>query len=425
MTNPDLIAALVAADRSSPRLAGWHAAIAAGWAFFMPLSRSIEAAFFGGLVVCAVLRFAAIRHAWWAALRTVPGACLTGWVGLVVIAGLLARDASDWTSVWPPRQFLIPLLLVPVLHRWRLLLATFAAGAVIAAGVCLVESIAVLARGDSLLAHQIRRGAFVLPIALIAAVAMLAVGGWPRRLAGAGCTISSLAALGTTTQRSMAVAAAAGLAFLAAMPKVWRSFRLTIAAALVGGAIIAASISHWSGAAAVRFQKLWASGGENSRVGLGRITLEESMHRPLIGHGLAAWRRAMEVARKECPSCHPELAILDRRTDLKYAHNTPIDLLFESGALGTLMLAFGAAWGAWRCLGRFASEPLAPVAGAMLLATFVGGQFDHLLARFIPAAITMMLATIMLLPRPDQTAFALAGLGVEDDWVDRTLGTRP
>lgn len=424
MTNPDLLAALAAADRRSPGLAGWHAAIAAGWAFFVPVSRSIEAGFFVALIVFAVLRFTAIRPAWWAALRTVPGACMAAWVGVVVIAGLLARDASDWGNLWPPRQFAIPLLIVPVLHRWRLLIAALSAGAIVGSGVCLVESLGVLARGDSLLDRQSRRGAFVLPIAMIAAVAMLAGRGWPRRLVGGGSTLVALAAIGTTTQRSMLVAATAGLAIFAAMPRVSRSFRATIAGVLVGGAILTASISHWSGAAAVKFETLWATDGEDSRVGLWRTTLEESLDRPLIGRGLAAWRPAMEAAREACPSCHPELAILDRRADLNYAHNTPIDVFFESGALGILMLAVGAAWGSRRWFGRLASEPLAPVAMTMLLATFVGGQFDHLLPRFIPAATTLLLVTCTLLPRPDQSEFARAGLGAEDDWVDDLLGSR-
>jgi O-antigen ligase len=424
MNNPDLLSALAAADRRSPGLAGWHATAAAGWAFFVPLSRSIEAGFFVALIAFAVLRFSAIHRCWWAALRTVPGVCFVAWILLVVTAGLLRQEPWSWSSSWPTRQFLIPLLLVPVIHRWRLLLAALSAGAIAASGVCLIESIGVLARGESLLEHQSRRGAFVLPIALLASVATLAGCGWIRRLAGTGATLVSVAALGTTTQRSMLVAAAAGLAAFAAMPRVSLAFRAAIAGVLVGGAILAATVSQWSGAAAVRFETLWATDGEDSRVGLWQVTLEESLHRPLIGHGLSAWRPAMEAARDECPTCHPVLAILDRRADLNYAHNTVIDLLFESGLLGTAILAFGAAWGVRRWFGRIASEPLAPLAMAMLLATFVGGQFDHLLARFIPAAITLLLATCTLLPRPDEAEFSRNGLGAEDDWVDRLLGTR-
>ena len=71
---------------------------------------------------------------------------------------------------------------------------------------------------------------------------------------------------------------------------------------------------------------------------------------------------------------------------------------------------------------RASLEPTAPLALSFLFATFVGGQFDHALSRSIPAAITMLLFTILLIPRPDQQQFDRAGLGVEDDWVDRAIG---
>ena len=131
----------------------------------------------------------------------------------------------------------------------------------------------------------------------------------------------------------------------------------------------------------------------------------------------------MEAARAACPDCHPVVGdLLDRRRDLVYSHNLEVDLLFESGTIGLGLLALGAAWGIATAFRRASIEPVAPLALSFLFATFVGGQFDHALSRSIPAAITMLLFTVILIPRPDQHDFAANGLGVEDDWVDRAFG---
>lgn len=423
MTHPDLLASLVAAERRNPSLAALHATVAAGWAFFVPLSRSVEAAFFIALIAVTVLRLGVAPRCWRSAVCTVPGACLVGWLGLVVVAGLLTHAPGEWASAIPSRQFLVPLLLIPVVHRWRLLIAAMAIGAIVASAVSLVESSAVILRGESLLDHQFRRGSFVLPIALLASIAMLAGPGLLRRAIGAASSLLALASLGTTTQRSMLVAAAGGLAALAAMPRASKRFRLGIVAAMAIGLLAIAAVSHWSGAAAARFEALWASGGQTSRIDLWKATFEQIREQPWIGHGLRSWRSTMEAARAECPDCHPVVGdLLDRRRDLVYSHNLEVDLLFESGTIGLGLLALGAAWGIATAFRRASIEPVAPLALSFLLATFVGGQFDHALSRSIPAAITMLLFTVILIPRPDQHDFAANGLGVEDDWVDRAFG---
>ncbi len=422
MTHPDLLESLVVAERRNPGLAAWHAAIAAGWAFFVPLSRSVEAAFFIALIAVTVLRLGVARRCWWVAMCTVPGLCLVAWVVLVVAAGLATHGLADAAASIPSRQFIVPLLLIPVLHRWRLLIAALAIGAIAASVICLSESLAVLLRGDSLLEHQFRRGSFVLPIALLASVAMLGGRGLARRAIGAGSSLLAFGALATTTQRSMLVAAFGGLAALAAMPRASTRFRLAIIAAMATGLLAIAAVSHWSGAAAVRFESLWEGSGQESRVELWKVTLEQVREQPWFGHGLRAWRSAMEGVREACPSCHPSLAILDRRKDLVYSHNLEVDLLFESGAIGLGLLTLGAGWGIAAAFRRASIEPIAPLALSFLIATFVGGQFDHALSRSIPAAITMLLFTVLLIPRPDQTQFDCAALGVEDDWVDRAFG---
>lgn len=422
MAHPDLLASLVLAERRSPGLAAWHGAVAAGWAFFVPLSRSVEAAFFIALVGVSVLRLGSARRCSWAALCTVPGACLVAWLGLVIVSGLVTHGWDEWASAIPSRQFLVPLLLIPIVHRWRLLVAALALGAIAGSAVSLVESSAVLLRGESLLDHQFRRGSFVLPIALLAGVAMIAGRGLARRAIGVASSLLALGALGTTTQRSMLVAAAGGLAALAALPRASKRMRLAIIAAMAVGLLAIAAVSHWSGAAAARFEALWASSEQDSRVELWKITLGEVRAQPWIGHGLRAWRSTMESVREACPDCHPVLSLLDRRKDLVYSHNLEIDVLFESGAIGLGLLALGATWGVATACRRALHEPVASLGLAFLAATFVGGQFDHPLSRSIPTAIMMLLFTILLIPRPDQERFDLAGLGVEDDWVDRAFG---
>ncbi len=122
ISNPDLLAAIAAAERPDPTRSAIHALLAAAWCFFLVSSRSVEAALFVALILITILRFREIVPCWWAAIRTVPAAALVSWLVLVTIVTLAAGTTdSIWDSL-PRRQFLVPLFLIPVVHRWRLLL---------------------------------------------------------------------------------------------------------------------------------------------------------------------------------------------------------------------------------------------------------------------------------------------------------------
>lgn len=424
MTHPDLLAALVAAERRNPSLMAWHAAAAAGWCLCLGLSRSVEAVFFGVLLVLTGLSIRSIAPIWSAMLRTVPGACLVLWVAILVAVSMLRLPAEDWAAALPSRQFLIPALLAPAIPRWRLLLAAFAAGALLRAPLSLIDSFEAVRAGIPFSKADINSGAFLLAPLVVGGIAMLA--SRKARTIVAGAAIASLGAIAIalSSQRGMMASSAAGVfAFLAIR---WRHAKVLVASLAFGLAVAlavgAAGLVAWIGDRPIGEAAAELNVLSGSRLCMWEATLEMVRDRPLWGHGGGVWRTEVLALHRSDPDRWSCLAAVEQHREVRYSHNSAIDVLHQTGLVGLAigLVAIGCGLrAAWRRLGR---EPLMSAALAMLAATLVAAQFDHVLARGISCGVFMLLFTILLIPRPDQRDFAANGLGTEDDWVDRAIG---
>lgn len=424
MTNPDLLAALVSAERRNPSLMAWHAVAAAGWCLCLGLSRSLEAVFYGLLLVLTILSIRQVVPIWAAMLRTIPVACLLMLIAIPIAVSLLRLPLEEWAAAIPRRQFLIPWLLVPSIHRWRLLLAAFLIGALARAPLSLIDSFEAIRDGVAFSEADINSGAFLLAPLAVAGVAMLA--SRSTRSIAVGAAIASLGALAIalSSQRGMVVSAVAGaFAFLLIRFRrarvVASSLMLALVLAVAAGA---ASLVAWIGDRPIGEAVAELNVLSGSRLCMWEVTLELALDRPVFGHGSGVWRDevlAMHAADPERWAC---LGAVEQHREVRYAHNTAIDLLHQTGLTGLAigLIAIGAGLRhAWSRLGR---EPAMIAALSMLVATLVAAQFDHMLARGISCGVFMLLFTILLIPRPDQHDFAAGGLGTEDDWVDRAFG---
>ncbi len=420
--HPDLLAALVSADRRDPSLGAIHAGIAAAWCASLMFSRSAEGVLFGALVVAVVVRLPAMLPIWWAALRTWPAALLLAWLIIAVVAGLRGEPAGDLIAALPHRQFLVPLLVVPVVHRWRMLLAGLAIGATLCAVICAVEGLLLLADGARLDAVARPRGSFVVPIAAIAATAAL-IGGSSWRIKSVSMAVLLIAATAAATgsQRSILIGLLVGLLAIVTLgPWRWRR-RLVVLSAAVVIAALTVTASFWMhGAAAKRWNLDW-SDYSTSRVCLWQATLRSWSDRPWLGFGINRWPEVVLPLADTESERFPCLTWLRDREGLSYSHNLEIDVLFESGLIGLAVLTSATVVGlvaGWR---RRGSEPLAAISISIFFATFAAGQFDHPLHRGISCGLSMLLATILLLPRPTQRSMGEFGLGAEDDWLDHWI----
>lgn len=424
MTNPDLLAALVSAERRSPNLMAWHAVVAAGWCLCLGVSRSAEGVFFAALIVAAILGLRPFVPIWWATLRTVPASCLVLWMAIRLVVSLSQLPIEAWSAASPGRQFLIPWLLAPAIHRWRLLLAAFVAGSLLRAPLSLIDSYDAIRAGIPFSRADINSGAFLLAPLFVAGLAMLA--SRHARTIAAGATTASLGALAIalSSQRGMMVSAAVGAcAFLAIR---FRRSRLAVAGGAI--AVVAALAAGAAGFVAwVGDRPIEEVAGElnvlsGSRLCMWDATIQLSLERPLLGHGGGSWRRDALALLETAPERWSCLAAVEQHREVRYCHNTVLDVLHQTGLVGLSIGLAAVAWGlreAWR---RLDQEPIMGAALAMLAATLVAAQFDHMLARGISCGVFMLLFTVVLIPRPNQREFARSGLGVEDRWVDRAIG---
>lgn len=419
-----LLEALAATEEGDRRLAAVHALAAAGWCFFLVVSRSIEAGFFVALCVLSIWR---IKDSWRcgrALLATGPARCVAAWLVVVVAATLLANPPAEWTLAVPRRQFLVPILLVPVLHRWRLLLAGLVIGSGVNAAISLVESLVLVARGEDLIRAALERASFVAPLALVAGLAAVASRGVGPRLAGVALLVLSGGALATSSQRAILLAAAVGglvIMLLGLAGRGWRTWLVIGASsALLAAGVVGISLAL--GGAVGKGLGTGFNAWTGSRECMWRATIEVGLDRPWFGHGLGAWRETILSLQDAEPERFACLQAVADHAEVGYAHNLLIDLLFETGVVGVGLWLMALALGLRAAWSRLRREPMLPMALGMLAATIAAAQFDHALARGIPSALLLLLGLLVLVPRPDQDALASRGLGREDDWLDGWLG---
>jgi hypothetical protein len=218
--SPALLSAFRSADKGHPDLAAWHAAIAAAWCFALPLSRSIEGVLFAALLLVSMLRLRRTAPILGRALLDPVGLCILAWSILTIGITLAESGWLAYDTVLPGRQFLLPLMLLPIVHRWRLLIAAFTTGAAGAAIIAGVESGLLLLEGGRHRDAERPSAARSLPILAIAGLALLGVRSAAGRSAAVGLLALAACGLATFANRRNAVAVAVSAAMMLAL--LWR-----------------------------------------------------------------------------------------------------------------------------------------------------------------------------------------------------------
>jgi len=414
------------------RLGDLHLVFAVLWCIALPISRSAESILFVALLVVSVLRGRRLLGVYQEVVFTVPALAMVAWSVLVGVVAMSNGDLGDPTAQLPTRMLLLPLMLSPVVHRWRLLLLALACGAAVVTAGLVVENGMALARGGGGARHQTRpTDLWGLGLLIALGIALMSRSGVPRLLGSIVVTGVVLAASLGSQRAGMVGSAVGTISMVVLRGRGLVPFnRPKIAAGVILCGLVVAGASVWlswsSGAAASK--RLGAedlNAYSTGRLDLWETTLELSWQRPWCGHGPGAWRTAIATREPESTSTSRTRDLVRRTPDLEYAHNLFVDLFFESGAIGVCLWIFGLSWGVVTGLSRMRREPTLAIAFAGLASVLLIAQFDHPLARGVSAGFYFALATLCLVPRPDQQSFESAGLGIEDRWIDRLLSGGP
>jgi len=391
-------------ERDDPTRTALLAWIMAAWCASLSLARPIEAALFAAAAFVAVYRLPATLRVAMALLRTPVALLVVAYLAWTAASTMLSPVEWTWRDAMPKRMFLVPLLLVPVLPRWRLLIGGLVAGGLVSA--CYLGLAALLARGPwSSIPREPADGATA-PIACAVVVGLAALAGSSRRVRVAG-PMAAAAALAMQAQASMRAAVAGSLAGAASLLAVTRGrARWALAGVLGLVAAIALGASLVLGGLAresmpdqgVRLDYASLNQLSSNRLELYRLTLSAAQDRPLLGHGRNAWRGEIDALRPPEGEVDPYARQIWTFRTLAYAHNTPIDVLYQSGVVGLALVAAAAALvlrAAWRA--RMLS-PCAALVLPLVVAAFTVAQLDFVLERSIPGAWLLVCACLAFAP---------------------------
>jgi hypothetical protein len=413
-------------ERSDPtrtRLLAWTVA---AWCAGISLFRPLEAIAFGIALFIVIYRLPASLRFVLAIVRT-P-------VALALIASLVVTAIA--TAMWPvpyapldllpKRLFLVPLIVIPVLPRWRLLLAGLVVGGVAQMAYGAIAWILDRA-GVAPLPFETADGA---PATLVVCVVMglvyaFSAGGWLRI---GGCALAAVALWFQTLTSMRAAVAASGaalVAYLAIRPGRTRIALgvMLVAVALLASAILGGERDGDAASSGVHLDYASLNDFSSNRLELWRLTLESCGDRIWLGHGRKAWRAEIDAARPADEATLPEGAELiwsDRRVG--YAHNTPIDLLYESGLVGIACIAVALAIvlrAAWDCR---RIGPLGFALAAILVGMLAVSQFDFVVRRSILGMLVLLSGCLVFAPRLAERTPGTRSAEERDARLFRTLG---
>ena len=425
-------------ERADPRRTDVLAWLASAWIASLSTLRLLESILFALVVFVVLFRFRASARVIRAALWTPALACLLLyllWTTAVTVAHLPPIDGwRDLHALVPERRFLIPLMLVPVLHRWRLLLLGLVAGGAIEVAAMLVRA-ALRASVWPELSVELTDGTQWTLIALVAAGAFAAVSAERgARIIGATFALLALGLQGSLTQRApfagslFALLAVAVLGYRFLRPRVRVALAilapvllaLAIGASILGGGVAAKRLESLSSLASYERLNDYTS----SRLELWRLTLRAAAEAPIVGHGRGTWRAEIDrVALAEPEQTAAIQRIVDAR-EIRYSHNTVLDVLFESGAVGLVLLGTTIVLGLRGAFRRLPGETIAVIPIAAFLGVLVASQFEFVIARSIQGATAFTLGVLVLMPRPSASQWERSGLGRSDGWISRLFGSR-
>ncbi|MFZ9880253.1 MAG: O-antigen ligase family protein [Phycisphaerales bacterium] len=391
-------------DRDDPTRTSLLASIMAAWCASLSLARPLEAGLFSAAAFVAIYRLPATLRVVVALLRTPVALLVVAYLALTAGATMLSTSGWTWSDAMPKRMFVVPLLLAPVLPRWRLLIAGLVAGGLIS--TCYLAVAALLARGPwNSLPREPADGATVpIACAVVVGLAALSSSSWRVRVGG---PLAAAAALSMQAQASMRAAVAGSLAGAATLLLVTRGrTRWTLAAILAVVAAMARGASLVLGGLAresmpregVRREYSSLNTLSSNRLELWRLTLAAAKDHPLIGHGRKSWRGDIDTLRPSDGAIDPYAQQIWTFRGLAYGHNTPIDVLYQSGAVGLALLSAAAALvlrAAWNARGL---SPCAALVLPLVVSAFAVAQFDFVFERSIPGAWLLTCACLAFAP---------------------------
>ncbi len=424
-------------ERADPTRTDVLAWSAAAWIASLSTLRILESILFAVVVFVVLFRFRASARVIRAALWTPALACLLLyllWTTAVTALHLPSIDGwRDLGALVPERRFLIPLMLVPVMHRWRLLLLGLVAGGAIEVAAMLVRA-ALRASVWPELSVELTDGTQWTLVALVAAGAFAAVSAErAARVGGVAFALLALGLQGSLTQRApfagslVALLAVAVLGFRFLKPRVRIALAigaplllaLAIGTSILGGGVAAKRLESLSSLASYERLNDYTS----SRLELWRLTLEAVAEAPIVGHGRGTWRTEIDRVALAEPEQTEAIARIVEAREIQYSHNTVLDVLFESGAIGLVLLGATIVLGLRGAFRRLPGETLAVIPIAAFLGVLVASQFEFVLARSIQGATAFTLGVLVLMPRPSASQWERSGLGRSDGWISRLFGS--
>lgn len=308
-------AALRELDVASGSSAALHLIIACAWLFSFGIGRAPEGVLFGALIGVSLVRLPQTLPMLAEALKSSKPVLIC--MGLLLYIGVSAAwSPSEVKADWyPPRHMLYPVLLAPLLGRWRVLVWAYLAGITFQASWILIEYALVkeyqygYPLGSSSNVHF--WGGHMATASMLAAC--LALDGtrraWPRALAVAAVTVCIAAAVliaGRTIVGALVIGmAAAGTWGAIRIRMGWKIPTTMLACIIVAGITFSSTLT-------ARFQESLKLPSESSlrtrvheftslRTWMWEITLTAWRDHPWCGWGRDAWVQVFQTRIKSLP----------------------------------------------------------------------------------------------------------------------------
>lgn len=414
-------------ERADPARTALLAWTVAGWMAMLSLLRVTEAIWFAIALFIVIYRLPASLRVVMAALRSPPGLLVVGYLAWTALATALGPEPAPWREFVPKRMFLVPIIVLPVLTRWRLLLLGLVAGGAIEAVYLLVA--ALLSRGPvPSIPREIADGATAPMAAAVAAGLLAAMAArWRVRVAGAALAALALAMQAQASMRAAVAGSIAGvlaLALAAGGKARWTVVALlgAVAAFALAGSMIFGGLARESvpeGGPRADYGSL--NQLSSNRLELWRLTLEAAADRPIVGHGRASWRAEIDAMRGSQGEIAPYVEQIWTFRAVQYGHNTLLDVFYESGAVGLFLILAAAAIvmrAAWRARTVSRAALLVP---AVLAAACMVAQLDFVFQRSIPGALLIAASCLSFAPGATRHRTPAGA----DAWLERVLAPRP
>jgi O-antigen ligase len=396
-------------ERADPVMASIHLAAACGWMAALTIARAPEGIAFGILAAVAVARLPRTARLYPALFACGAFVLLVGFAEWQGLSTLWSRAARLGANDFVPRFAFVPLLLWPVMNRWRVLLTAFVSAAtvhgILVAVVYLARFGGTPGAGSGVFTSDIGVTGLTLAIAVPALGGRPIVAGWvgwATRISAAGACVTGITMLGQRMP-PMAAMAGAAAAFGRGVRGPRRAWRLPLAA-FVGGTAIAVAmlvasprnrgwISDVSGLLSGRAQEATTDAmflASSARVPLARVAIDVWQDHPMIGSGSRGFamenasRVATDPAAYGVPGPYAQAF-----SSLTCAHNAFLDEAAERGIIGVVLLAalMAACWrDAWR------NDPWSGTAGMMATWT-VACLTQSMTVRGVPMMLLAVIVT--------------------------------